>query len=206
VTAVPARAPVPPKSNALRYVLIGAGCLIPLVIAFLLLVWAVTSFFSRSSTTAQNQPQSRLQAAITSALQSELSENKQKLYDKIHVAGLVSQLIQVGTAKSDVIQAVSLEWKDGRMTDNPSDLLSFTVDHTLYWKTPVTSDGHTKFRDKYDFSGGTPRLADTKVLETNGATIENVFNAVMDYAGKEIVKSLDKAIRDAANPSPSPAP
>lgn len=192
--------PPPPKSNTRRNVLIAAGCLLPIIFVCLLLVWWAVSYFGRHSETAETRPESKLQAALTSAMQADLSENKQTLYDKIHLAGAFS----LGKAKSDIIQAVSLKWKGDRMTDNAPDLVSFTVDHTLYWSTPVTSDGHTKFRDTYDCSSGNPRLVESKVLESNGDTIEGVTSALIDYAAKEIQKDLSDAIRDASK-CPSPA-
>jgi zinc ribbon protein len=197
--AVPA-IPVPPKSKALRNVLIAAGCLLPIIFVCLVLVWAV-SYFGRHSETAETRQESKLQGAITSSLQADLSENKQVLYDKIHIAGAIG----LGKAKSDVIQAVSLQWKGDRMTDKAADLVSFTVDHTLYWSTLLTSDGHTKFRDTYDCSGGNPRLVESKVLDTNGDTIEGVTNALIEYTAKQIQKDLTNAIRDASKTSPSPA-
>lgn len=127
-----------------------------------------------------------------------MSQNKQKLYDNVHVAGAFG----LGTAKSDSIENVSLQWKDGRVTDNASDLSSFTVEHTLYWSTPVTSDGHTKFRDTYDCSGGSPRLVDSKVIATNGDTIEGLTNAMVDYAAKELQNGLKNALKTSPSPSP----
>jgi hypothetical protein len=199
----PATPPTPsqPKSKALRNLLIAGGCLIPIVICAFLLIWSAVSYFGRNSQTQSAPPPSRLQAALTAALQSELSDNKQKLYEKIHVAGAFG----LGKAKSDVIQRVTLNWKGGRVTDVASDLLSFTVEHTLYWNTLVTDDGHTQLRDTYDCSSGTPRLVDSKVLATNGDTIEGVTNALIEYTAKEIQNDLKNAINDASKTSPSPS-
>jgi type II secretory pathway pseudopilin PulG len=173
--------------------LIAGGCL--LAVIFVLLALILRSSVGSHSETPQA---SKLQAAITSELQQELSENKQKLYEKIHVAG------EFGTAKSDVIQAVSMQWKGGHPTDDPADLSGFTVDHTLYWSTPLTSDGYTKFEDTYDSSGGTPQLTNSRVIATNGITIEGATNALIDYGAQQ----LTKAVADMLNgtPAPSPAP
>lgn len=181
--------PVRRQRKMLRTVCIVAGCLLLLVILLSLV---------RSH--SGPPPPSKLQAEITAALQEELSQNKQKLYEKVHLAGAFG----LGTAKNDVIQDLSLQWKDGRATDNPSDLGSFTVNHVLYWSTPVTSDGHTKFRDNYDCSSGSPRLIDSKVIDTNGDTTEGVTNSLVDYATKEATKALHDALN--GTPAPSPAP
>jgi hypothetical protein len=179
----------PKRKVLLRTVLIAGGCL--------LLVLIVLSFIGSHS---GPPPPSKLQTALAAALQEELSQNKQKLYDKIHLAGTFG----LGTAKNDVIQNMSVQWRGGHATDSPADLISFTVDHTLYWSTPVTSDGHTKFRDAYDCSGGSPNLIDSKVIDTNGDTIEAVTNGVLEFATKEAAQALHDALN--ATPAPSPAP
>ena len=176
-----------PKHRLAKTILIAAGGLLLVIILF--------AAIGSHSEKAQS---SKVQAAMTSALQAELSENKQKLYDKVHVAGAFG----LGKAKNDMVEGMSLQWKGGHPTDNPEDLASFTVDHTLYWSTPVTSDGHTKFHDTYDCAGGTPRLVNSKVVDTNGDTVEGVTNALFDYATKEAAQALHDAFRSTPAPSP----
>jgi len=182
--AVPPPPPVKSKRKVLWAVLIAACCLLLVLILFAII-----------GSHSETPRPSKLQGAITAALQGELSENKQKLYEKIHLAG------EFGTAKSDIIQGVSMQWKDGRATDNVADLSGFTVDHTLYWKTPLTADGHTTFRDTYDCSSGSPRLTDSRITDTNGITVEGASNALINYATQEATK----AIHDALNTTPAPS-
>ena len=81
-------------------------------------------------------------------------------------------------------------------------MAGFTVDHTLYWQTPLTTDGYTRLSDTYDCSSGTPELTNSNIVATNGITIEGATNALINYGAKEI----KKAIGDMLNGTPSPAP
>jgi len=180
-----APAPVRRKSKVLLGILITGACLL---VVFVLLAIVLSHVETRQ--------ESKLQAAITASLQDELSQNRQKLYEKIHLAG------EFGTAKSDVIENVAMQWKGGRATDDAADLSGFSVDHTLYWTTPLTSDGHTKFHDVYECSGGTTQLTDSRIVETNGITIDQAKSALLDFATKEATK----AIHDAINGTPAPNP
>ena len=187
VPAVPP--PLPVKSNRKRVwgILIAGGALFVIVCLF----FVVLLFSFRGSNS-----ESKVQAAITSALQEEFSRDKQQRYEKIHLAG------ELGTAKKDVIQSVSVQWKGGHATDNVADVAGFTVDHTLYWQTPLTADGYTRLSDTYDCSSGTPELTNSNIVATNGITIGGAKNALINYGAKEI----KKAIGDMLNGTPSPAP
>ena len=158
-------------------------CLVILVIAN-----AVNDLDSHGSV------QSKIRAALISELQRAFAQDKQERYEKVHLAG------EFGQAKNDVIQDVSIQWKDGHPTENAADITAFTVDHTLYWRTPLTSDGYTRFSDSYDCSSGTPQLITSKIVATNGITIEGATNAVIEYGASE----LKKAIFDIANGTPAP--
>ena len=147
------------------------------------------------SVSVATQPPSKLQAALTSALQEDLSRNKQELFNKIHF---------LGDAKSDVIQNVSIQWKGGRPTDNSADLATVTVDHTLYWETLLTSNGYTKVSDTYDCSSGTPRLTDSRIIDTNGLTKEGATKAVINYGAKELTKEVTNYLNSTPAPSPTP--
>jgi hypothetical protein len=185
--------PTKSKHKVLWILLIAIGGL-----SLVLILLSVIGSHSVGPPSSSEGPPSKLQAALTSALQEELSENKQQLYEKTHVAG------ELSTAKKDVIQSVSCQWRGGRPTDDAADLVSFTVDHTLYWETPLTKDGYTKFSDTYDWSNGTSHVTDSKIIATNGITVEGATKAMVDYGAKE----LTKAITDWFNgtPAPSPAP
>jgi hypothetical protein len=132
--------------------------------------------------------------ALVSALQEKFGRDKQQRYEKIHLAG------EFGHAKNDVIQQVSIQWRDGRPTDNAADITAFTVDHTLYWQTPLTKDGYTRFTDTYDCSSGTPQLINSKIVATNGITVEGATNALIEYGARE----LTKAFSDMVNGTPAP--
>lgn len=149
-----------PKRKVLWAVLIAVGCLFAIGCVFFVFVLV---FLVGSN--SQNQAQSKVQKAITAAFQEEFSRDKQERYEKAHLAG------EFGTAKKDVIQGASIQWKGGRATDNAADVASFVVDHTLYWETPLTSDGYTRFNDTYDCTSGSPELVNSKIVATNGVTI-----------------------------------
>ena len=193
--ATPPPLPVPPppvksKHKVLWTVLIAIGGL-----CFVLILLSVISSHSVAPSLPSASPPSKFQAALTSAFQEDLSREKQQLYEKTHIAG------EFGKPKNDMIQSVSCQWKGGRPTDNSADLLSITVDHTLYWETPLTKDGYTKFSDTYDCSSGTSHLTDSKIIATNGITVEGATKAMVDYGAKE----LTKAITDYFNSTPAPS-
>ena len=179
---------VPPKSHVLRNVLLGVG------VAFFMLILLVLIIAHKDETPRV----SKLQVAITAAMQDQLAQNKQRLYEKIHLAG------EFGSAKSDVIQDLAMQWKDEHVNDDAANLAGFTVDHTLYWSTPLTSDGHTKLRDTYDCASGSPRLVESKVVETNGMTIEGTTNALINFAAQEATKAVNDALTSSPSPTPEP--
>jgi uncharacterized membrane protein YvbJ len=115
--AVPPPLPVKSNRKPVRAILIAGGALFVILCLF----FVVLLFSFRASNS-----ESKVEAAITSALQEEFSRDKQQRYEKIHLAG------ELGTAKNDVIQSVSVQWKGGHATDNVADVAGFTVDHTLY--------------------------------------------------------------------------
>ena len=180
--------PLPrPKQKGFPALMIGAVCLI----ALFLLVALIRSGSSGSAT----PPPSRLQVAITSAVQEDLSQNKQELFNKIHF---------LGDAKRDVIDAVSMQWKDGRATDNNADLAGFTVAHTLYWQTLLTSEGYTKFNETYDCSTGAPQLTQRTIVATNGLTKEGATKAAIDYGAKELTREITGLLNSTPAPGSSP--
>jgi len=85
--------PLPAKSNRKRVwgILIAGGAFFVIIC----LLFVVLLFTFRGSNS-----ESKVQAAITSALQEEFSRDKQQRYEKIHLAD------ELGTAKKDVIQSV----------------------------------------------------------------------------------------------------
>lgn len=185
--------PLPkPKRRRPWGVIAAVGCCLCVVLLLLLLI---RSHAVVPSVSVATQPPSKLQAALTSALQEDLSRNKQELFNKIHF---------LGDAKSDVIQNVSIQWKGGRPTDNSADLATVTVDHTLYWETLLTSNGYTKLSDTYDCSSGTPRLTDSRIIDTNGLTKEGATKAVINYGAKELTKEVTNYFNSTPAPSPTP--
>jgi hypothetical protein len=167
------------------------------VVGVLLFAACLCVFVIRASIVGRgsdSSAESRIRDTLVSALQEKFGRDKQQRYEKIHLAG------ELGQAKNDVIQDVSIQWKDGRPTDNAADIAVFTVDHTLYWQTPLTKDGYTRFTDTYDCSSGTPQLTNSKIVATNGITVEGATNALIEYGARE----LTKAISDMVNGTPAP--
>lgn len=136
-----------------------------------------------------------METALRTALQSELSQTKDERFGKIHFEAWGS------AAKSDILQNVTINWKTRQPTDHVEDVEAFTVDHTLYWKSFLTPDGYTKINDTYDCSSGTPRLTNSRVVDTNGWTQKKVLDFAVDLTVETIKDELRKS---AQTPTPSP--
>ena len=75
----------------------------------------------------------------------------------------------IGTAKSVIVHDVTItSWKPGHTARRLEDVLQFTVRYTLYWKSPLTTDGYTKVSETFDTE--TQRYVQGQLLETNGMT------------------------------------
>lgn len=192
IPGVPPPLPVTKSKRKLLWtLLIGVGGFCVLLVMLLM----IAGFRSGGSSSTSGAPRSRLEAALKNAFQQDLSQNKQELFDRVHF---------IGDAKSDVVDKVSIQWKDGRVTDNPSDVVAVTVDHTLHWQTLLTADGFTRFNDTYDFSSGSPRLTNTKIVSTNGLTKEGATQAVINYGAQELTKEVTDYFNSTPAPSASP--
>jgi hypothetical protein len=185
--AMPPPLPIGKKRSKGLWVAIAA-----LFVVVCLVIVVITN--ALNELTSNRSAESKIRATLISELQKNFAEVKQQRYEKVHVAG------GFGKAKDDVIQDVSIRWKSDRPTDNPTDISGFTVDHTLYWETPVTTDGYTRFNDTFDCSSGSPQLVDSKILATNGITVEGATNAFIHWGTKE----LTKAISGFVNGTPAP--
>ena len=101
-----------------------------------------------------------------------------------------------------VFQGVTIKWKTAQPTDNLQDVEGCTIDHTLYWKSFVHDNGYTKISDTYDFSTGTPRLTDTKIVDSNGVTQKRLLDAAVNLT----VETIKEKVNELRNGSPTPTP
>lgn len=165
------------RSILLWVALIAGVCVIAAVILLALLN-------SRPSSSG-----ARVETALTSYFQSALDQDKQAIFDKIH---------PVGTAKEVAVDNLAITWKTLHPSDRVEDVQACTVDYTLSWSGPLR-EGHTKIREIYNVTNGSPKLTNRKIVSTSGITNQNA-----EEIASEVVNRTLNWLWNSLNSSPAP--
>jgi len=130
-----------------------------------------------------NNQKATVEDRLKAILEIAANRNKQQIFASIH---------PVGTAKSVVIHDVTvISWKQGRPTNRLEDALKFTVRYTLYWQSPLTTDGYTKVSQSYDAE--VQRYIAGEILVTNGVTNSDAAYAIGYAAGTILSGVIDQS-------------
>lgn len=110
-----------------------------------------------------------VEAELAARIQRDLSNNKDKFFNKIH---------PVGKATSIKVHEVKSHWKTTKPRDL-DDLVGFDVRYTIFWDGPIQKDGFTKLISTYDAEVG--RYVDTNIIATSGITNDDAVNASISF-------------------------
>lgn len=101
----------------------------------------------------------RAESVLQARLQTAFDQNRQKLFDSLYPAGSATGVT--------VHEVTVTAWKTGLPANRIGDIRQFTVRLTLYWKSPLRTDGYTTIRLVFDTAAG--RCTEEQVLASNGA-------------------------------------
>lgn len=96
---------------------------------------------------------------LAEGFQQHVEANKQAIFSRIH---------PVGRAKGTELNELRISaWRDGRRTGKWEDAAAYDYVFTIYWESPLITDGYTQIHTHRDLVADTMR---SRVVATNGLT------------------------------------
>ena len=134
----------------------------------LLLIAFLLSVAARAQDVSTPTP---LEQRLVNYYQAFLSLNKQKVFLHYHRLGGTATAVTVTGAKVT-------QWKGGVDTEQPADIVQFTVDFTILWSSILHphGTGHTVARNTYQVSNGQLQIVGRQIISTNGK-LGNIDNS-----------------------------
>ena len=119
------------------------------------------------------EPGTVVQQAMFNAIQQKLEREKQPIFQSFH---------PMGTAKNITLHDLTITaWKNGIPTNRIEDAQECQYRFTLYWSSPLISDGYTKISQKLDMENG--QYQRPEILATNGLTNKDAGDAFLTVLG-----------------------
>jgi hypothetical protein len=130
------------------------------VTKFITLIFALV--LSLPAHSEDQQSSTPLEQRIETYFQGYLNHYKQQVFERYHHLGGKATAVTVTDAKVT-------QWQNGTDTEQPKDIVQFTVDFTIQWSSVLhpNGDGHTDARNTYQLTNGGWTIS-RKIINTNG--------------------------------------